>query len=113
MLSSQIGFEPLHESVVKSLRLEFFFDPRRYRCQWQNRALLPRLQFDNVNSHAGLERRAHLAHGQLVESDFFDSTDELSPANPTDITTFRLSRPLGVLPSQFSKIRSGNDAFVH
>src|SRR5499426_2417027 len=108
MFSSQIGFEPLHESVFKSLRLEFFFNPRRYRCQWQNCAILPRFQFDNVKSHAGLERRAHLTHGQLVESDFFDSTDELSPANPTDITTFRLSRPLRVLPGQFREIRSGN-----
>src|SRR5262249_61869396 len=70
------------------------------------------LQFDTVQSHGGLERSPDLAHGQLVESDFFYSTDELSPANPTDITTFSLSRPLRVLSSQFRKIRSGNDAFV-
>src|SRR4029434_7570334 len=112
MVSSQIGFEPLHESVSESFRLEFFFDLGRHRCQRQNRAALPRLQFDNVNSHAGLERRAHLSHREFFEGDLLDSTDQLSPANPTDITTIRLARSLRVLPSQLREIRSGNDAFM-
>src|SRR5262245_18078726 len=112
MFSSQIGFEPLHESVLESFRLEFVFDLGRHRCQRQNRDALPRLQLDDVNYHAGLERRAHLSHRKYLEGDLLDSTDQLSPANPTDITTIRLARSLRVLPSQLREIRSGNDALI-